>query len=118
MPGDVECRSGDARVAELEAAAARIDVARGVTARAVAIHAADRDVIARLHHHREDRVGGNIEGAGAVALHAPAHPLGRARGRVEREVARGGVALRAGGCRGDVILRVVGAGVEVTWEDW
>jgi len=63
MPRDVECRSGDARVAELEAAAAWIDVARGMTARAVAIHAADRDVIARLHHHREDRIGGNIEGA-------------------------------------------------------
>jgi len=116
MPCDVECRSGDARVAELEAAAARIDVARGVTARAVAIHAADRDVIARLHHHREDRVGGNIEGAGAVALHAPAHPLVRARGRVEREVARGGVALRARGSRGDVIRRLRSARQQVRGE--
>jgi len=95
MPRDVQCRSGDARVAELEAAAARIDVACGVTARAVAIHVADRNVIARLHHHREDRVGGNIEGAGAVALHAPAHALVGAGGRVGREVARGRMALRA-----------------------
>src|SRR5205085_1585776 len=65
---------------------------------------------------REDRVGGNIEGAGAVALHAPAHALVRARGRVEREVARGGVALRARGGRRNVIRRLRGARQQVRGE--
>src|SRR5207237_6103854 len=50
VAGDRERRSGQARAAELEATC--IDIARRVTARAVAVEAGERDVVARI---AEDR---------------------------------------------------------------
>ena len=51
VAGDAERRGGDARAAEFEAA--RIDVGRCVAAGAVAVEAADRDVVARRADDRD-----------------------------------------------------------------
>src|SRR5437879_940656 len=81
VAGDRERRSGQARRTELEAA--RIDVARRVTARAVAVEAAYGEVIGG-HPEERDRAarrgagagpgargGGSAERGGAVGLAAP-----------------------------------------------
>src|SRR5205814_10480852 len=76
-----------------EVATTGVHILGAVTARAVAIEAADRDVIGG----RRDR--GDVEERRvhrrAVTGQAPGHTLVRAGGRVEPVVARGRVALRA-----------------------
>src|SRR5438132_2314754 len=89
VTGRVERGIGDVRRTELEAAAARSHVARRVAARAVAVEAGERDVIARIGEDREYGVGGNAEcpGVGAVAAQAVRHTLVRAGRGVLRGVA-------------------------------
>src|SRR5437763_504608 len=91
VAGGVGRRTGEARRAELEAA--RIDVARRVTARAVAVEGAERNVVARVGD--EGDVGEGRRHRRAVAGEAPRHALVGAGDGVGRVVARGGVALRA-----------------------
>src|SRR4029077_1031710 len=98
VTGERQRRSGDVRGTDLEAAAARIDVAGAVTARAVAVERGDRDVVARSRNDREHRIGGNTEGPGdrlTVAAQARRRPLVGAGGRVEGVVAGSGMALGA-----------------------
>ena len=73
VAGHVQGRSGNAGSADLEAAG--IDVLGGVTARAVAVERADRDVIGRRADHRdvEERSDGR-----AVTAQAGRHALMRA----------------------------------------
>src|SRR5437660_9973423 len=68
-----------------------------MTARAVAVEAGERDVIARIGEDREYGIGGNAEcpGVGTVAAQAVRHTLVRARRGVLRVVAGRCVALRA-----------------------
>src|SRR5436305_6111149 len=109
VTGRVERRTRGARRAELEAP--RIDVARRVTARAVAVEAADGEVIGGLPGDR-DRVAGRRAGEGsgvrAMAAQAAGDSLVSGGDRVERVVAGRRVALEArragrnvvGGARG------------------
>src|SRR5437763_15943192 len=96
VTGRVERRTRGARRAELEPT--RIDVARRVTARAVAVEAAHGEVIGGRPGDR-DRVAGRRagEGAGVRAMAAPAagDALGGGGGRVEGGVAGRRVALGA-----------------------
>src|SRR6184192_4582898 len=107
VTGRVERRTRDARRAELEAP--RIDVARRVTARAVAIEAAERNVVARIGD--EGDVGEGRRHRRAVAGEAPRHALVGPGDRVGRVVARGGVALRARGGGWNVIGRLRATGL-------
>src|SRR4029077_18683093 len=69
-----------------------VHISRGVTARAVAIERADRHVIGRRGDH------GHVDGGpyrGAVTTEAVRYALVGAGEGVEREVARGRMALRA-----------------------
>src|SRR5258708_6434090 len=93
MTGDRERGSADARATDLEAAPSRSHVTRGVTARTVAVEAADRGVVAGRRDHG-DVVELRVHRR-AVTGEAPGDALMRAGGRVDREVARGRVALRA-----------------------
>src|SRR5207248_6949581 len=107
MAGHRERRSGEARRTELEAA--RIDVARRMTARAVAVEAAHGEVIGWRGQDRKYGIGGNAECPGdvrAMAGETPGDPLVDSGDRIEGEVARGHVALRAGGGGGNVIRRL------------
>src|SRR5438067_5680633 len=107
VTGRVERRTRDARRAELEAA--RIDVARGVAARAVAVEAAERNVVARIGD--EGDVAERSVHRRAVAGEAARHALVGAGDRVERVVARGGVALRAGRAGRDMVRRLGASGL-------
>ena len=73
-------RDVDARGAELEAA--RVDVRGGMAARAVAVEAADRDVVARGRNDRDVGEGGRDRRR--VAAQAVGHALVRAGDRVQR----------------------------------
>src|SRR5207253_1303687 len=86
----------------------RIDVARRVTARAVAVEAAERKVVARVGD--EGDVDEGRRHRRAVAGEAPRQALVRPGDGVERVVTRGGVALGARRGGWDVIrgLRVTG----------
>src|SRR5881227_2556524 len=86
VTGRAERRARDARGAELEAP--RIDVARRVTARAVAVERCDGEVIGR-------RGGEGRRHRRAVTAQTPGQPLVRAWGRVLRVVVGRGMALRA-----------------------
>src|SRR5205823_6632905 len=108
---DAERGTGDVRRAELEAAG--IHIRRAVAARAVAIRAADRNVIAGRGDYGDVDEGPD---RGTVTGETPAHTLVRAGDGVEREVARGGVALRAHGGRWDVIGRLRGCGEQIRCE--
>src|SRR5206468_5829898 len=83
-----------------------IDVARRVTARAVAVEGTERNVVARVGD--EGDVGEGRRHRRAVAGEAPRHALVGAGDRVGRVVARGGVALRAWRSGGNVIGRLGG----------
>src|SRR5215469_792121 len=99
-----ERRSRNVRRADVEAA--RVHVGRGVAARAVAVEAPERDVIARV---RDDGdVGEGRRDARAVTGEAPGDALVRTGDRVRRVVTRRGVALAAGGRRRDVVRRLGG----------
>jgi len=97
VAGDVERRSTDIRRTDMEATG--IHVRSAVAARAVAVGAPDRDVIAARPPHNRDRVAGRRSrersGARAVAGEAARHPLMDSGDGVERPVARRRVALRA-----------------------
>src|SRR6266478_1785445 len=90
MARDAEGRVRDARRAELEAT--RIHVARAVTARAVAVEAADWNVVAGRADHSDVDEGTDRR---TMTGQTPGDALVRAGDGVERVVARGGVALRA-----------------------
>src|SRR5205823_9517839 len=91
MAGDGECGTRDVRGAELETTG--VHILGAVTARTVAVEAANRDVIGGGP---DDRDVGEGPGDGrAVAGEAARHALVRAGGRVGGVVARGGVAGRA-----------------------
>src|SRR6266478_6575580 len=90
VPGDAEGRVRDARRAELEATWTH--VARAVTARAVAVEAADWNVVAGRADHRDVDEGTDRR---TMTGQTPGDALVRAGDGVERVVARGGVALRA-----------------------
>src|SRR6516162_5670620 len=91
----VERWRGDACVAELEAAG--VHIGGRVTARAAAIEAADRDVVATGPADDRYRVrrwrSGERSGARAVAGKTTGGTLMDAGDGVDREVARGGMAL-------------------------
>src|SRR5436309_1632719 len=89
VTGRGERGTRDARGAELEAT--RIDVARRVTARAVAVERCDGEVIGRRGD--EGNVGEGRRYPRAVAGEARGHALVGRGDRVGRVVARGGVAL-------------------------
>src|SRR6516165_10424700 len=95
VAGDAERRRGDACVAELEAAG--VHVGGRVTARAVAVEAPDRDVVVTGPADDGYRVrrwrSGERSGARAVAGKTTGGTLMDAGDGVEREVARGGMAL-------------------------
>src|ERR1700751_2158550 len=95
---DPRGRCIDARRAELEATG--VDVGGRVAARAVAVEGPDRDVVARARDHGD--VGEGSDGR-AVTRETAGYALMRARHRVERVVARGGVALCTGGGGRDVV---------------
>src|SRR5437660_367590 len=98
VAGDRERRSGQARAAELEATC--IDIARRVTARAVAVEAGERDVIARVGEDREYGIGGSDECPGdgrAMAAQTAGDTLGEYGEGIEGGVARRGGALSGWG---------------------
>src|SRR4029077_3243314 len=117
VAGHAESWRVDVRGAELEAA--DVDVGRRVAARAVAVEAADRDVVIRQPGDR-NRVArwwsGERSGARSVAGETTSHALVNAGDRVDRVVARGGVALGTGrGCR-DVVRGLARTAIEVAGE--
>src|SRR5436190_20636219 len=79
-----------------------------MTARAVAVEGAEREVVARVGDDLD--VGEGLRHRRAVAGEAPCYALVRPGDRVGRVVARGGVALGAGRRGRDVVrrLRVTG----------
>src|SRR5439155_5332924 len=89
---DAERGTRDARGAELEAA--RIHIGRGVAARAVAVEAADRHVVARVGD--EGDVGEGRGDRRTVTGETPGDALVRAGDGVGRVVARGGVGTGGG----------------------
>ena len=95
VPGDAERWRVDARVAELEAAG--VHIGGRVTARAAAVEAPDRDVVATGPADDRYRVrrwrSGERSGARAVAGKTTGGTLMDAGDGVDREVARGGMAL-------------------------
>ena len=109
VAGNVQRRHRNARATEPEATG--IDVLGRVAARAVAVEVADRHVVARRRHDRDvDKARRHRR---RVAGQAPAHALVHARHGVDREVAGGGVALRAYGRGGDVVGRLRRCGQQV-----
>jgi len=104
VTGRGERGTRDARGAELEAT--RIDVARRVTARAVAVERCDGEVIGRRGD--EGDVGEGRRHRRAVTAQTPGQPLVRAWGRVLRVVVGRGMALRARGGGWNVIGRLGG----------
>ena len=109
VAGDAERRSTDTRRTDTEAPG--VHVRGAVAARAVAIHAADRKVIARCGHDRD--VGKGLRHRRTVAGEAPGHALVGAGDGVEREVARRRVALGAGRSGRNVIRRLAGGRQQV-----
>src|SRR3984893_11864342 len=109
MARSVERGIRDARRARAdpEAVPSRSHVTGGVTARTVAVEAADRDVIAGRRDHG-DVEEGRVHRR-AVTAEAPGDALVRAGGGVEHVVARGRVALTVRR-RGRNVLRGQGAG--------
>src|SRR6516162_9150273 len=118
VTSDVKRRRIDVRRTELEAAG--VDVGRGMAARAVAVEAADRNVV--VTGPADDRYGvgrwrsGERSGARAMALQAARHALVDAGHRVACVVSRVLVALGTG-CRSwDVVCRLAIAAIEVARE--
>src|SRR5260370_908808 len=95
---DAERGTRDARGAELEAA--DVQIGGAVTARAVAVEAADRHVITRGADQGDVDEGPDRR---AVTGEAAGHALVRARDGVERVITRGRVALRALGAGRNVV---------------
>src|SRR5204863_825162 len=96
-----------------ELTAPSIVLRRGVPAAAVAIEVADRDVIAGVADQGDVDEGPD---RGTVTGETPAHTLVRAGDGIEREVARGGVALRARRVGRNVIRRRGGGGEHIRCE--
>src|SRR6266478_4512582 len=111
MARNTQRRARDARGTELEATG--IHIRGAVAARAVAIERADREVIARRADHSNVDEGPD---RGTVTGQTPGDALVRAADRVEREVARGRVALRAHGGGWNVIGRLRGCGEQIRCE--
>src|SRR5205823_14827600 len=109
MAGDRECGARDVRGAELETTG--VHILGAVTARTVAVEAANREVIGGG---TDDRDVGEGPGDGrAVAGEAALHALVRTGDRVGGVIARGGVALRArrtgrNVLRGQGVARLIG----------
>src|ERR1700745_3908061 len=117
VASDSECRRIDVRGAELEAT--DVDVGRRVAARAVAVEAADRDVVARQPGDRNRvarRRSGERSGARSVTREAAAHALVDAGDGVDRVVARGRMALGTGGGGRDVVRGLTRTAIEVAGE--
>src|SRR4029077_18923850 len=117
VAGDAESRRIDARGAELEAA--DVDVGRRVATRAVTVERPDRDVVIRQPGDR-NRVArwrsGERSGARSMAGETTGHALVDTGHRVERVVARGGVALGAGRGGREVVRRLASTPIEVAGE--
>src|SRR5215470_5503507 len=99
---DRERRSIDVCCAELEATG--VDVGGRVTARAVAVEGADRDVVPRTRDHGDIRKRTN---RWTMAAQAASHALVYTGHRVQCVVTRGGMALGTG-CRGRNVVRGLG----------
>jgi len=108
VTGDAQGRGRQTCRTELEPA--RIHVRGAVAARGIAVRRTDGEVTAARPPDDRHRVAGRRSGersrARAVAGEAPGHALVRAGHRVDGEVARGGVALRAGRRGRNVIRRL------------
>src|SRR6202030_4364091 len=107
VAGDGECRSREARRAELEATG--VHIRRGVTARAVAVETADREVIAGRADDRD--VGEGPGDRRTVASETPGHALVCAGDRVSRVIACGRMALGAGRRGWNVVRWLAAAGL-------